>query len=781
MPPTSAPRPSEPKSRKPIPAKQTKSKTSNQTISKAARLDSDKQAGLKNTNPRHPHFSTTDYMANLPKRLHPKVDLAQRNLLWSLDYMNKADRGDVLRACEMGEIAHINDVRKSGEPYITHPIAVAEILAGFRQNRDVICAAILHDTVEDTTITHKDVEQAFGERVAKLVDGVTKLKSSSHNKLENKAATLSKIIDATRSDFHVLMIKLADRLHNMSTMDAVRPEKQRATAQETLNFYVPFGKFLGFQDLAEYIEVLCYHRLNPERYQMIQGKLIQQGLGRRFRMDAISIYLSDMLDELDISGHVRVLDNDVAIYRDFFNDKGDPDHLIQQYAFTVVLHSVEDCYLLAEQLVADYHIPPKYFHDNIRHPSFGGNQSLILTYHQDHATFRITILTRQMEKNARVGAVAWQNASEDSVMVLNAMLRNVDEFVNEHDEIFDSDLLNKIYSLFADNKIICYSPQGEPYYIHQGATALDFAYAVGPKVGHVATGATIDGKPAKLGTMLEFGETVEIETDPTASPRPEWLGVAITPKARNLIQDYLAKLPESEQYNYGKQSLNWVLQKYDKSLADMTEADWQNVLAWQNCSSKSELYARISQGVLLPQFVVMRLFSDDEALQHQHHPLTVEQPQDLLKDAYGIEVHFSACCHPIYGDDIVGHMTRNKGLMIHRKECQFIKNEKQRQPYELMQPMLWRSKDELESLEDTGTKPPYFTSNIHISSVLSDQQVSQVVHDLGQIGIKIEEIDLRNHDTIIRLQVRGIGHLQQGIDHIKPLFVSSSVGRKMHQ
>ena len=176
----------------------------------------------------------------------------------------------------------------------------------------------------------------------------------------------------------------------------------------------------------------------------------------------------------------------------------------------------------------------------------------------------------------------------------------------------------------------------------------------------------------------------------------------------------------------------------------MTEADWQNVLAWQNCSSKSELYARISQGVLLPQFVVMRLFSDDEALQHQHqhHPLTVEQPQDLLKDAYGIEVHFAACCHPIYGDDIVGHMTRNKGLMIHRKECQFIKNEKQRQPYELMQPMLWRSKDELESLEDTGTKPPYFTSNIHISSVLSNQQVSQVVHDLGQIGIKIEEIDL---------------------------------------
>ena len=174
-----------------------------------------------------------------------------------------------------------------------------------------------------------------------------------------------------------------------------------------------------------------------------------------------------MLDELDISGHVRVLDNDVAIYRDFFNDKGDPDHLIQQYAFTVVLHSVEDCYLLAEQLVADYHIPPKYFHDNIRHPSFGGNQSLILTYHQDHATFRITILTRQMEKNARVGAVAWQNASEDSVMVLNAMLRNVDEFVNEQMKFLIVICSIKFIPCLRTIKIICYSPQGELYYIHQ--------------------------------------------------------------------------------------------------------------------------------------------------------------------------------------------------------------------------------------------------------------------------------------------------------------------------
>ena len=195
---------------------------------------------------------------DIPSRLsHPMVDDAKNSLMHAISYLNRNERDDVLRACHFGDIAHIKDVRKSGEPYITHPIAVAEILAGFRLDRDTIIAAILHDTVEDTEVTYEMVLAEFGETVARLVDGVTKLKTSSMSKQQSRAATFHKILAATIIDPRVLIIKLSDRLHNMSTLDAVREEKQKSTAKETLDFYIPFARIMGLNDIADYIELLC--------------------------------------------------------------------------------------------------------------------------------------------------------------------------------------------------------------------------------------------------------------------------------------------------------------------------------------------------------------------------------------------------------------------------------------------------------------------------------------------------------------------------------------------
>lgn len=438
---------------------------------------------------------------NLPKLSHHLVDEAQYNLLRSVGYLNADERRDIIDACEFGDIAHIKDKRKSGEPYITHPIAVAEILAGFRLDRDTIIAAILHDTVEDTEVNDEQIAQRYGTVVSRLVDGVTKLKSSMHNKQENKAATFHKILIATLADPRVLIIKLADRLHNMSTLDAVRPEKQQATARETLDFYVPFARLMGLNDIADYIEVLCYRNLNPEMYGKISDKLLQHGLGRSFQREAIHRYLNIVLNNLDLNGLVKVLDNSVVIYRQFFRNRGEISSLLRHYAFEIVLDSIEECDKLAYYLIKKYQINDTHIADNIRRPLPGGNQSLTLIYERDNDVVKVTILTKQMQNAARLGVIGAEHASDVSQSVIQASLRNMKDLVEEdslHDGTPDFSAaistINELMDYLHSSKMICYSPRGRAYELPQGATALDFAYAVGPMVGNVAVGANIDEK-----------------------------------------------------------------------------------------------------------------------------------------------------------------------------------------------------------------------------------------------------------------------------------------------
>ncbi len=478
----------------------------------------------------------------LPKLSHHLVDDAQCNLLRSVGYLTANERRDIIDACEFGDIAHIKDKRKSGEPYITHPIAVAEILAGFRLDRDTIIAAILHDTVEDTEVSGEQIAQRYGKVVARLVDGVTKLKSSNYNKQQNKAATFHKILTATLVDPRVLIIKLSDRLHNMSTLDAVSPKKQQDTAQETLDFYVPFARLMGLNDIADYIEVLCYRNLDFEMYNKISDKLLQHGLGRNFQREAVHRYLTVVLNNLDLNGLVKVLDNRVVIYRQFFRNRGEINALLRHYAFEIVLDNIDACDKLAYYLIKKYQIDDANIQDNIRRPLPGGNQSLTLIYERDNDFIKVIILTKQMQQAARLGVIGAEHASDVSQSVIQASLRNMKELVD--DESLDDghtdfnaavSAINELMDYLHSSKILCYSPKGRAYELPQGATALDFAYAVGPFIGNVAIGANVDSKPAKLGTVLKNGQLVDIEVDSESEPKAEWLGFVVTNKARQEI------------------------------------------------------------------------------------------------------------------------------------------------------------------------------------------------------------------------------------------------------
>lgn len=712
----------------------------------------------------------------LPKLSHPMVDDAQYNLLRSVGYLNAAERRDIIDACKFGDIAHIKDKRKSGEPYITHPIAVAEILAGFRLDRDTIIAAILHDTVEDTDVSDDEIEQRYGKVVARLVDGVTKLKSSSHNKQQNKAATFHKILTATLDDPRVLIIKLADRLHNMSTLDAVRPEKQRATAQETLDFYVPFARLMGLNDIADYIEVLCYRNLDASMYNKLSDKLLQHGLGRNFQREAIHRYLTIVLTNLGLAGHVKVLDNRVAIYRQFFRNRGEINALLRHYSFEIVLDNIEACDKLAYYLIKKYQIDDAHIEDNIRRPLPGGNQSLTLIYERDNDFIKVNILTKQMQSAARLGVIGAEHASDVSQSVIQASLRNMkdlvdDETLNENSPDFSAAVstINELMDYLHSSKILCYSPQGRAYELPQGATALDFAYAVGPMVGNVAVGANIDGKKAKLGTVVKNGQLVEIEIDNDSEPKAEWLGFVVTNKAREEILRWFKDLSFDEKQRHGQQALDRALRTYQKSLDDLSESDWANLLEWRGLEQKDALFEQISSGTLLPQLVVSRLFSDEVSRLHASEPYGEStEPQQLVANAAGVELDFANCCHPIYGDPIVGHLSRH-GLVVHRHKCFSLDEIRKDNPYQLVQ-LRWRDDNDLRRNEKGQYDEKIrFPAYLKLSIVLSDEQISEVIYHLRQLNIGVETVDVRSSDTIIHIIVRSRIHLAQGIRELRSL------------
>ncbi|OOR85536.1 RelA/SpoT family protein [Moraxella canis] len=713
----------------------------------------------------HPHHIPTTLS-------HPLVDEARDSLMRAVAYLKPDERADVLRACHFGDVAHINDKRKSGEPYITHPIAVAEILAGFRLDRDTIVAAILHDTVEDTEVTDELVTQEFGQMVAQLVDGVTKLKSSGMSKQQSQAATFHKILTATLSDPRVLIIKLSDRLHNMSTLDAVSEEKQKRTAQETLDFYIPFARLMRLNNIADYIELLCYRNLNPDMYNKFTDKLLQHGLGRNFQKTEISTYLQSLLSHLNLDGNVQVLDNRTSMYRQFFKNRGQISRLIRQYDFEVILKDIESCDKLATYLIQKYQIGDRQIHDNIRKPQAGGNQSLTLFYDRDYNHIKITLMTRRMQEASRLGIIS-SDRTGVSQSVIQASLRNMQDLANASETEGDDShiaIIEELISYLHERKIVCYSPKGRAYELPRGSTALDFAYAVGPAIGNIATGADINNEHGKLGLVLADGDTVSIDTDKNATPRAEWLGFVATNKARTEILKFLKRLPEDQKIHYGKQALDRALNTYGKSITDLNDDDWADILKWRGINTPDELFMQLSTGMLLPQLVVSRLFSEEIDTADGHE---ITRSKHLLAGIKGVEVDFARCCNPIYGDQIVGHLSR-QGLVVHRHKCYSLQAVRADSPYQIIQ-LNWKSDQSLQDQPDALR----FPAMLRIYAILNEEQISQVIYEMRALNIGVEQTYVKTDTksdqdgkvgtTTLHIVVRSRSHLAEGIEKLRTL------------
>lgn len=687
----------------------------------------------------------------------PQVSQAKQQLHIIIDaYLNESEVERVLAACDYADLAHEGITRKSGEPYILHPIAVSCILAHMRLDTETLMAALLHDVIEDTDFNKDDISEKFGRTVAELVDGVTKLSHSS-DKEYNKAASFRKILQATLQDPRVIIIKLADRYHNMTTLESLRPDKRMRIAQETFDIFVPMARIVGMNEMADNLEHLCYQNLDLDMFNNVQDALLQTKPKRCEYQSIWEVNLAELLQQHHIHGRIKKKNNNIELLRHFVKNDIDLQELTHSHAFEIILQSIADCDRLADILRENFQV--LHYEDHIRRPLPGGNQSLLMRLKGEKTTLSLTIQTELMRKAARFGVVLGENAPQACRSAIQASMQNLNGLIDgECAKTTFSELLDYLHQ----EKIWVYTPHGHLHELPQGATAVDFAYAASLFLGNHAIGAKINGDTKPLSTPLSSGQVVEIITDVLATPNPDWLSFINTQKARRAIQNILRDQDIDEQRLVGQQALSRALKLFQRSVGDLTEADWHNLLQWRHVVSKEQFFEQIAVGDLLPQLVANHLFSQDQ--QQEANSST-----RLIKGTEGVDVKYAHCCNPVLGDPIQGHLTR-RGLIVHRLRCHNLLHEQNQHPENIML-LQWTSDD----LEDVN-----FNAYLKIDLAMNDEQISDLIYQCRKAKSGVEMVRTYEDKTYVNVVVHNRKHIAQIIRELRMHFGFPRISRLEH-
>lgn len=684
----------------------------------------------------------------------PMVSQAKQQLNAIIDaYLSVSDVERVLVACDYADTAHDGVARKSGEPYILHPIAVSCILAHMRLDAETLMAALLHDVIEDTEFTKQDITEKFGLTVAELVDGVTKLSQSS-DKEYNKAASFRKILQATLQDPRVIIIKLADRYHNMTTLGALRPDKRARIAQETFEIFVPMARLVGMNEMADNLEHLCYQNLDLDMYNNVQEALLQTKPKRCEYQTKWENNLTTLLEQHQITGRIKKKNNNIELLRHFVKNDIDLQELTHSHAFEIILQSIADCDRLAEILKESFKVLS--YADHIRRPLPGGNQSLMLRLKGEKTTLSLTIQTELMRKAARFGVVLGENAPQACRSAIQASMQNLNVLVDgECAKTTFSELLDYLHQ----EKIWVYTPHGHLHELPQGATAVDFAYSASLFLGNHAVGAKINGETKPLSTPLLSGQVIEIITDVLATPNPDWLSFINTQKARRALQNILRDQDQDEQRLVGQQALNRALKLFNRSVSDLSLADWENLLNWRHLNDKEQLFEQIAVGDLLPQLVANHLFSQDTIQ-------TSNNSSRLILGTDGIDVKYAHCCNPVLGDPIQGHLSR-RGLIVHRARCHNLLHEQQQHPENIM-PLQWTTEDS----EDIS-----FTAYLCLNMLLNDEQISELIYLCRKEKVGVETVRSHEDKTYVNIVVHNRKQIAEVIRNLRMHFGFPRISR----
>lgn len=667
----------------------------------------------------------------------------QLNLMISA-YLSPIEVERVLAACDYADIAHSGITRKSGEPYILHPIAVSCILARMRLDAETLMAALLHDVIEDTEFTKEDITEKFSRIVAELVDGVTKLSHSS-DKEYNKAASFRKILQATLQDPRVIIIKLADRYHNMTTLGSLRPDKRARIAQETFDIFVPMARLVGMNEMGDNLEYLCYQNLDLDMFNNVQDGLAKTKPERCKYQSIWEHNLTDLLEKNHIQGRIKKKNNNIELLRHFVTNEINLQELTHSHAFEIILHSIADCDRLVDALRDNFQV--LHYEDHIRRPLPGGNQSLMLRLKGEKTTLSLTIQTELMRKAARFGVVLGENAPQACRSAIQASMQNLNVLV---DGACAKTTFSELLDYLHQEKIGVYTPHGQLHELPQGATIVDFAYSASLFLGNHAVGAKINGEIKPLSTPLVSGQVIEIITDLLATPNPDWLSFINTQKARRALQNILKDQDPEEQRLIGEQALNRALKLFNLSINDLSDDDWKDLLAWRHLSNKGTLFQQIAVGDLLPQLVANHLFSQDNA---------EDQPNRLIQGTDGVDVKYAHCCNPVLGDPIQGHLSR-RGLIVHRTKCHNLIHEQHLHPENIM-PLQW-STDEVDDVS--------FTAYLVIDLSMSDEQISDLIYQCRKAKTGVEMVQTQDGKTYVNIVVHDRNQIAQIIRELRMSF-----------
>jgi len=593
-------------------------------------------------------------------------------------YLEHDEVKKIYRAYLFGAEAHDGQMRVSGEPYIYHPIAVARILADMHMDYETIVAAILHDVIEDTPTVKDQLTREFGEEVAELVDGVSKLtqiefESSAHAQAEN----FRKMLMAVARDIRVIIVKLADRLHNMRTLGALPPVKRRAIARETLDIYAPIAQRLGMNSIRLELEDLGFAACYPMRSRVLSNEVKKARGHRKEIIGKLEKAIKRRMRQEKIKGEMHAREKHLySVYKKMAEKRLPFDEVYDVYAVRIIVETVGQCYQMIGVVHNLYKPVPGKFKDYVAIPKANGYQSLHTVLFGPHGIpIEVQIRTRDMDEVAEIGIAAhWlYKAGADDQRPNSAhkrareWLRNILEMQrNAGDSI---EFLEHVkIDLFPDT-VYVFTPKGKIMQLPSGATAVDFAYAVHSDVGNSCVAARIDKRLSPLGTRLSNGQTVEVITSANARPNPAWLNFAVSGKARSAIRHYLKSLQVDEAIILGRRMLDRELTAYQTSIEELPPDRLQSTLEDFGNKSVDGLYAEIGLGQRMAPIVARRLAAPAEDGGGGEHAAPHGTTPLVIKGTEGMVVNFPKCCHPIPGDPILGLVTTGRGIVIHNQHC----------------------------------------------------------------------------------------------------------------
>nr|WP_249312205.1 bifunctional (p)ppGpp synthetase/guanosine-3',5'-bis(diphosphate) 3'-pyrophosphohydrolase [Congzhengia minquanensis]MBC8540372.1 bifunctional (p)ppGpp synthetase/guanosine-3',5'-bis(diphosphate) 3'-pyrophosphohydrolase [Congzhengia minquanensis] len=713
-----------------------------------------------------------------------------------LEYNANFDIAKLEKAYELARTAHEGQMRESGEPYLTHPLEVAYILADLELDCDTLVGALLHDVVEDTSYTVADINREFGESVGIIVDGVTKLSKIQYTTAEEQQVeNLRKMFLAMAKDVRVILIKLADRLHNMRTIKAKSEKKQREKARETLEVYAALAHRLGMSKIKWELEDLSLKYIDPVAYKEITESINLKKQEREQFINDIMDSLKKKTDEMGINSHVMGrAKHFYSIYRKMFTQNKSIDELYDLFAVRIIVDSIKDCYAVLGMVHELYYPIPGRFKDYIAMPKPNMYQSLHTTViGPDGTPFEIQIRTWEMHRVAEFGIAAhWKYKEGVSGKTdVDAKLEWIRQLLEIQNSVVDTDDFMRTLKidLFTD-EVFVFTPKGDIINLPAGSTPIDFAFSIHSAVGCKMAGVKVNGKITTLDYILQNGDIVDIMTSSAVrGPSRDWLKLCKTSGARSKINQWLKRECRDENIQHGKELIDRELRRVNLSHSQLFRTEWVDMLCKKySFSSLDDIYAAVGYGGLTVNKVVGKLREEYRQAMKKEKPETEivqseQTPQKKKKTASngviveGIEgclVRFSRCCNPVPGDDIIGYITRGRGVSVHRKDCTNIVSSEKHGDTERLINVYW------EKEQDKNTS---YLSEIQIMANDRKGLLAEIASTISELKILITGMNLKttkNQTAVVNIviEINSTDELNQVVKKIRNISGVYDVQRK---